>query len=1462
MGDISIKKIKPVSVKFLDPLNIGGNVQKLSNNKEVISINEVESFDINKEFSDTSFTIDEKIDYYQKQIDFKQAELDDLEKQQKKYSWNGAGANLNAAKYREYSAKIAKLTYDIHQLKSEMDTFEYDIKKNFPDYINYDPSVKNIDASDLEGITVNNIYVVGVEDSNKSSINYEQFCKDNDVNPLDLIDFVSKNDNYKIVGKDAEELNNLYEASKYDEDLSKMFRYLYEKEGSESAMKYLKDNKNNINLILGQAKASEFLDTLSKDYDENDPYVITSQDLLDHLNITGKGLDDGLKSYEDGILAWFKSDDVYTIDDYEKMFIGEELAKRGATASFNYNISNSIGNMIPTMAIGAATYGAGGFVSYIPSITMGMSSGGNSYHQALVEGYDKKTAAIYGGLKGFSEAGLERLLGGNPFVGSKKEVFSSVFNDDTFSKVIANYFGEMGKEALEEGVQNIVSSVFDSLILDKDIDGIEMLKETGVSAFYGSVVSAILNMPGLALKMNRIRINNNTNLSGSNIMRNNYSSPEILSVDNNRISNENSTIFNNSFEVGDEFSKQWIEDNKLDLKDYFDRNKNRQDVAVEVIGKDKSAGIQKDARTHTDLLGMLFSGMYGEDNYGEKGYEWADRNVDWQDISNDEGAILFRMAQVGDKNFVVPYIPDNINSYQAQELVKFYDDIAKINETKADGDKILLADDHTNTEIDDNFVNNMKDKYRKKYMKDFISNLSFDTNKLGDTIAKIINMDEAALPPLYKSVNEYKASFINEFIESGRLDDIKNPNLLHLLTQDNTMLESLAGTDKIARFYTLFLKDNSSFGKDLSKMSSDSFNNLFNNNMMVDFVNDLKIDDFKKVLFSISSNNSNLNWVQNESIVKKISSLSADEFYDLFSYLSDNGVDFTFKETIKNNINNKNVNNLLDIMNNKFFTEELFLDDISRGNIVNNFIPYSFEIGDDVDNSLLDNMKDRFYNIRERINSSIISSSDININEDIDGLYVDVENKNGYYNLIYEMNGKEYKTVVSYSNISDRGFEITSLLDYDSKKAALEGNLKIKSVSIDDLKTSLVFSDESGLKRGLNEISLDIDGKQKSIIVDFDGGIKDLNNSFPDAKSVNIKEIRNLNSQNIKVDEVGKLYKVSYDIDGKNGVKYLSTDRDSNVLNIDKMIENNNLVGFDNIEVTKVNDISEVRNNIINIESLESGKDVFSIDRYGGNQSNVLNNINDPQNGATFRMLQDNYFDKLTDSQRYNLAKHFSSGGCEYIAPANAFAAYMGSVEGGPEIFKEKFGFDLYNEVDGKKQYNIEAIAFDMYLNRFSQLSNNDVSNINFSESSSFGSGDFKNIMNDYFGKHGIKVDAVSDNLSLGKISSDNYKNIMLSKILNNKDGFNILSASHFDLELLSGSKDSGVNIDESLRNAKIEGNTIKNIDPHGMTVTGVDDDGNLIVSSWSKKYKFSFDSLYNYDESDGNIWTLKFYLK
>ena len=321
--------------------------------------------------------------------------------------------------------------------------------------------------------------------------------KDLNISPLKkfetLTQFYSR---YNIKIEHQDKLEALSNASKYAPELSKMYNYLYDTEGLESATEYLTKMESTINQVNGKAKADAFLNKLNEE--ENPMDAISN-----HFKTSGKGLLDGAESFFEGVAAWLKSSDIYTADEYESMYILEALQTNpnyNKLLDNNYEISQSIGNMLPSIAISTALSPVAGaeMAKTAATVSMGVSAGGKSYHSALVEGQSTEKAVAYGVLSGLSEAGLEKVMGGISGISDVE-----VKNLKTFAQA-------MLKESIEEGTQEYADALLRTGIFGESFDLEEVTKNAGKSALYGAITAGIMNTPALGVsEINRFQENRN-----------------------------------------------------------------------------------------------------------------------------------------------------------------------------------------------------------------------------------------------------------------------------------------------------------------------------------------------------------------------------------------------------------------------------------------------------------------------------------------------------------------------------------------------------------------------------------------------------------------------------------------------------------------------------------------------------------------------------------------------------------------------------------------------------------------------------------------------------------------------------------------------------------------------------------------------------------------------------------------
>ncbi len=322
---------------------------------------------------------------------------------------------------------------------------------------------------------------------------YEEYCKKNgNVSELAYAEALGKAvENLRNSGSSdgieisvhTQQLINLAKVSNNDSDYAKYYNYLYKTYGVDAANEYLSVMEPTVNNILGREQAEKILSHLST------TEGVTSA-VKNHINTTEMGLGSGVSSFVSGIeyalsgvKAFFTNESptrANSVEEYANMYVQEALQSGEYTGKYlkdNYVVSQGIGNMAPSIALSSLGVPIAG------SIALGVSSGGNSYHSAMVDGYSNVQAISYGIVSGFTEALTEKYLGGLPGLSDVE-----VTNFKTFIKA-------MIKEGNEEAVQEAFDSVVRKGIFKEDINGEELLANMGESWKYGAITAGILQTP-------------------------------------------------------------------------------------------------------------------------------------------------------------------------------------------------------------------------------------------------------------------------------------------------------------------------------------------------------------------------------------------------------------------------------------------------------------------------------------------------------------------------------------------------------------------------------------------------------------------------------------------------------------------------------------------------------------------------------------------------------------------------------------------------------------------------------------------------------------------------------------------------------------------------------------------------------------------------------------------------------
>ena len=240
------------------------------------------------------------------------------------------------------------------------------------------------------------------------------------------------------------------------EDEQKTFVYLYNTQGADAAEQYYNEMTDSLEARRGQQIAKEWDSTAGR-------------------TVYNFGM--GVRRWGRGIEQLFTDETLPTYgEDYAQGIMNEEAGRGGRIL---YSAANSLGNMLPSVILSAATSGAAGALGASAKVaetagkaasTASMFAGakGNAYTEALRQGMTKAEAGTYSTLVGASEAGLEYLLGGisklgmNP-IGEAAEQWVSDLGTGYAKAILGptgKLLGSAAGEILEENIQNYLEPIF------------------------------------------------------------------------------------------------------------------------------------------------------------------------------------------------------------------------------------------------------------------------------------------------------------------------------------------------------------------------------------------------------------------------------------------------------------------------------------------------------------------------------------------------------------------------------------------------------------------------------------------------------------------------------------------------------------------------------------------------------------------------------------------------------------------------------------------------------------------------------------------------------------------------------------------------------------------------------------------------------------------------------------------
>ena len=248
------------------------------------------------------------------------------------------------------------------------------------------------------------------------------------------------------------------------------------------------------NYYLGKGdtqKAEEYLatldDTLNRRHAGQMADTVGDNKFLEMVFALNAGMDQfasGIGNLDNLIMG--TEADPTTVSQYTSSMIREDLDGVWGVA---YDLTQTTGNMLPSILVGSLTGGAGG------ALTLGTSAVGNGYAEMRRLGYDEWQSRGYGLLVGASEATLSYFLGGISNLGGKvsgKAVSKLVAKiDNAFARTAIKLGGNMASEGLEEAIQTALEPAFKALMTGEDFEAPEW-DEVLYSALLGALSAGVL----------------------------------------------------------------------------------------------------------------------------------------------------------------------------------------------------------------------------------------------------------------------------------------------------------------------------------------------------------------------------------------------------------------------------------------------------------------------------------------------------------------------------------------------------------------------------------------------------------------------------------------------------------------------------------------------------------------------------------------------------------------------------------------------------------------------------------------------------------------------------------------------------------------------------------------------------------------------------------------------------------
>ncbi len=738
---------------------------------------------------------------------------------------------------------------------------------------------------------------------------------------------------------------------------------------------------------------------------------------------------------------------------------------------------------------------------------------------------------------------------------------------------------------------------------------------------------------------------------------------------------------------------------------------------------------------------------------------------------------------------------------------------------------------------------------------------NFESNK------RIINdIKNTTSPPAIFSTSEiFKEVFLNTLMKSPIYSQLGNDITFELI-KDPVFLNKLAGSTKIDSLLTMNLDTDSKARMLLPYLTSgtqQSFDKIMNTSAMRQFINSMTASELATVISRMKDTQNW--WIANDAIVSTIGTFDAGEMTTFLEGLSS----LDIKSSVIDNRFNPSVAALFekltqvtsvsDFESNStlyYSVNELFQ---SLGNYSSGIAELDSKIF-----SLGNNLKTIKENIAHKVIASAPQSLQPNMIIDSDArVKIIADSSYSHYNLTIEANGETTTIQVSTPFSIDDKVEISiseCFRDSTMVESIISGNFKIISFTPNLVRDVLYVGN---LQQGLYQATYVVDGIEYTAIKKSQYGGIDFGYDHQTGQTAELKSITYLGDMKIDmVDGVSvddnSLYKMTYIEDGITKVLYVASQ--GGVIDLNSIISElkTKRMDFNSLTIEKVENTQGL---FAGVKTLTDG--LFAGDVYGGYQGNPELYLDsffnssvsmfEMEMGSRISDMISTFFPELATMSyreqriiKMRLAKLYGPSGCAYMAFANTVTQYLSSIENGAEIYERAFGIPM--QIDGK--YTEEFLAISFCISGVAKETNGKLENLKAGIIDNLGyKGRYVKYITEYLAERGIKLETKHFD------AGPNARANLLSSIVSSPGSFHILSAAEFDLELLSTSSQTGENVDAATASSRTVGRIKENVGGHAMLITGVTEAGEIIVSSWSKKYRFIPESLRRYSHSRSAVY-------